>query len=98
MNLEFDSEDRSELLGFEEEHQEYVLSRLKELRSGPTSHEDSGLIQVGGRNLFKYVMKEGSRGGRDFRAVYDVEQDSIKIFAIFHRDEGYDKDEIEDRL
>jgi mRNA-degrading endonuclease RelE of RelBE toxin-antitoxin system len=98
MRVDFDPKAREELENLKKEHRAFVLTRIEELQENPTSHENSGLIRVGGRQVFKYVMKEGSKGGKDYRAVYDVEGQSVKIFAVFHRDEGYDKQLLDDRL
>jgi mRNA-degrading endonuclease RelE of RelBE toxin-antitoxin system len=98
MDLVVEPEAKEDLTRFEEEHQKYILNRLEELKDKATGHEDSNLIKVQGRSVFKYVMKEGGRGGRDFRAVYDIRNGEIRLVAIFHRDEGYDKEKLSNRL
>lgn len=98
MKVRIEPEAEEDLKQFGKEDQRYIRDRLLELEKRPTGHEDSDVIMVGGRQVLKYVMKSGTRGGRDYRAVYDIREGKIRVAAIFHRDEGYDKDEIEDRI
>lgn len=72
MNLEIDSEARKELNDFPQNHKEFIIEKFKELKRNPSGHENSGLIRVGGAQVFKFVMKQGSKGGKDYRAVYDI--------------------------
>lgn len=98
MKLEIKEKALQDISEIEKPAKDWIMNRLQDLESQPTSHPDSGLIRVKGRQLFKYVMKEGSKGGKDYRAVYDVRGQSINVLAIFHRDEGYDKKKLRDRL
>ncbi len=98
MELVVEPEAEDDLTQFKEEHQQYVLEQLKELKQSPTGHESSDTIRVKGRPVFKYKMKEGDRGGKDFRAVYDIIDSEVRVVAIFHRDTGYDKEELSERL
>lgn len=98
MHLIVEPEAEKDLKKFEEEYQNYILKRLEELEDKITKHDDSDNIQVNGRPVFKYVMKEGNKGGKDFRAVYDIRNNQIRVVAIFHRDEGYDKEKISKRI
>lgn len=98
MELIIEPEAEEDLKQLEKEYQKYIKERLQELKSKPTGHEDSDTIRIQGRQIFKYIMKEGSRGRKDFRAVYDIIDDQIRIVAIFHRDKGYNKEEINNRL
>ena len=87
-----------DLSGLNREQKKYVRERLEELEENPTGHEDSGLIRVRGRQVFKFVMKDGDRDELDFRAVYDIDGDSVRVHAVFHRDSGYDKEKLDRRL
>lgn len=98
MDLVVEPEAERDLKQFDTEYQSYILKRLKELEENPASHEGCDTIQVKGRPVFKYVMKQGSRGGKDFRAIYDILDSEIRVIAIFHRDKGYDKEEISERF
>ena len=45
-------------------------------------------------------MKGDKRSGKDYRAIYDInsEEKRIEIKAIFHRDKGYLKAQLSDRV
>jgi len=81
-----------------QEDRKYVKERLEDLSEAPTNNPDTDTIEIRGRTVFKYVMKEGSKGGKDYRAVFDIINSQIRITAIFHRDQGYDKQLISKRL
>jgi mRNA-degrading endonuclease RelE of RelBE toxin-antitoxin system len=70
MRVDFDPKAREELENLKKEHRAFVLTRIEELQENPTSHENSGLIRVGGRQVFKYVMKEGSKGVKDYSLIF----------------------------
>ncbi|MFB6158565.1 MAG: type II toxin-antitoxin system RelE/ParE family toxin [Candidatus Nanohalobium sp.] len=97
MKLNLHKKAVKEITELKPEHQQYIWEKLQELKKEPNSHENTGTIQVQGRTVFKYVMK-GEIGGKDYRAVYDIENSRIRIFAVFHRDQGYDKDKIARRF
>ena len=98
MDLIVEPEAEDDLKQFNEERQQYILDRLQELEEKATSHKDSDTIKVQGRTVFKYVMKEGKKGGKDFRAVYNIRNSEVRVVAILHRDEGYDKEKLSERL
>lgn len=79
--------------------QKFIWDELEKLKSDPTGHEYSQPIEVKDRAMFRYKIKKERRGGKiDHRAIYDIEDGKIKVIAIFHRDEGYDKEKISDRF
>lgn len=99
MDIRFTDEAENDIKQFEEEKQRYVVDRLSELKDNPVRHKDSGLIQVQGHQVFKYVMKENeTRGGKDFRAIYDVKGDYVQVIAVFNRDQGYNKENLSRRV
>ncbi len=98
MELDFDPEAADELREIKKEHREYITARLRELKEKPLEHQDSDNIQIRGRTVFRYTMKEGKKGGKDYRAVYDIVNQKVKILSIFHRDKGYQKNQIADRM
>lgn len=98
MDLIVEPEAEDDLKQFSQKHQQYILDCLHELEEQTTGHKDSDTIKVQGRTVFKYMMKEGKRGGEDFRAVYDIRKNEIRVVAILHRDEGYDEEKLSERL
>jgi len=98
MNIILEPEAEADLKSLEESHQKFVKERLQKLRDNPTGNSDSGLIKVDGGSVFKYVMKDKGRGGKDYRAVYDIVEKDVRIVAIFHRDKGYDKSTLSRRF
>jgi len=97
MKVKVEPEAVEDLKDLNKDQQNYIEQCLVELEENPTDHEDSGLIRVRGRQVFKFVMKEDA-DGFDFRAVYDIDDDTVRVYAVFHRDEGYNKEEINGRM
>lgn len=98
MDVKIKEEALKDLESFEDPHKDWILNKIEELSDKPTEHEKCGIIRVRGKQVFKYVMKQGSKGGKDYRAIYDIENGRVEIKALFHRDEGYDKQIINQRL
>jgi len=83
---------------FPEKVRKEVRSKIDQLKDNPTGHEDSKIIRVGKRQIYRLEIREERGGEVDHRAVYDIEDGKIRIFMVIDRDEGYDKDEIQERL
>jgi mRNA-degrading endonuclease RelE of RelBE toxin-antitoxin system len=98
MKIEFKEKALEDIEDLEEKRKDWILEKLGELTERPTGHPRSDVIRVKGNQMFKYVMKEGRKGGRDYRAIYDIEDRKIQIKAIFHRDQGYDKEKLSERI
>jgi mRNA-degrading endonuclease RelE of RelBE toxin-antitoxin system len=98
MKLEIMEKALQDISDLESPVRDWIMNSLQELESRPIAHPNSGLIRVKGQQVFKYVMKQGSKGGKDYRAIYDIEGEKIEVKAIFHRDKGYDKEELSDRV
>ncbi|MFB6158265.1 MAG: hypothetical protein ABEJ95_01245 [Candidatus Nanohalobium sp.] len=63
MEIIIEPEAEEDLKEIKEEHRPYIRNRLQELKQNPINREDSAYIRVKGREVFKYVMKQGSKGG-----------------------------------
>lgn len=98
MKIIVEPEAQSDIREHPETHQEFILNKLAELEQRPVGHENSDSIKIRNREVFKYVMKQGSKGGKDYRAVYDIIDGEIRVIAVFKRDTGYDKEKIHKRL
>ena len=98
MDIDISKASLKDLEKFDEDHQDWIFNKIEELANNPTNHESSGLVLISGAQVFKYVMKKGSKGGKDYRAIYNIENSKIKIKAIFHRDQGYDKQKLSERI
>lgn len=88
MELILEPEAEQDLERIKSEHQSFVKAKLEELEDKSTGHENSEYIRINQREVFKYVMKIGNRGGKDYRAIYDIIDNQIRIVAILHRDQG----------
>lgn len=97
MEVVIEPEAEEDLMMFESGHQRFIADKLNELKEEPVVHEDSDVIVVKGRQVFKYVMKE-DRGEKDYRAVYDIRDEKVRVIAVFHRDKGYNKDRLDGRI
>jgi len=97
MKIKLISEAKNDLKNMPKNHQEIVLEKLTELEDRPVGHKNTKLIHIKGYQLFRYKIKS-SRGDKDYRAVYDIEDGYVKVVAVFHRDEGYNKDSLDSRL
>ncbi|MDY6769137.1 MAG: type II toxin-antitoxin system RelE/ParE family toxin [Candidatus Nanohaloarchaea archaeon] len=98
MDVELHPAAADDLDRFDSAVAEQLKNRLRELENRPTDHHDSDLIQVRGRWLFRYRMKEEQGGDIDHRAIYDVHNGTVLVYAVFHRDRGYEKGEIDRRF
>lgn len=100
MKLKIKEEALRDIEDLDEDRREWIIERIEELKQTPTSHPESALIRVNDRDVYRYKMKEDKRGGKDYRAIYDInsEEKRIEIKAIFHRDKGYLKDRLSDRV
>jgi len=92
MQLEFTDEAQRDLEALNQPQLEAVKQKLAELREQPTSHDDAKLIRVHGRDLYRLAIKEERGGEIDHRAIYDIVDNTIRIYSIFPRDRGYDTD------
>jgi len=66
-----------------------IKEQLEALQRNPTSHEHAKLIRIQGRQLYRLKVKEGRSGRIDHRVIYDINDETIRIYSIFHRDHGY---------
>lgn len=98
MEIELHPEAAEELNSFDNQVSKELRNRLEELKENPASHENSKPIQVRGRPIFRYEMKDGRSDDIDHRAVYDIENGRIVVYAVFHRDQGYEKNSIDRRF
>ena len=88
--MKVDYLDRAEedLSHFDEEVEEIIRDKIEELEDEGTGHQDTKLIRVDERPVFR--LEIGERNEKvDHRAVFDIIKGEIKILAVIHRDEGY---------
>lgn len=98
MEVVYSPRAKEEIQSLPDKVKDRIREKIEELKDDPLRHEDSKIIHVQGRNVYRLKIKEKRGGKVDHRAIYDVENGRIRIYSIIHRDEGYDKDEISDRL
>lgn len=88
--MEVNCLDRAEedLSQFDDEVETTIRDKVDELEDEGTSHDDTKLIRVDERPVFR--LEVGERNEKiDHRAVFDIINGEIKILAVIHRDEGY---------
>ncbi|MFB6244953.1 MAG: type II toxin-antitoxin system RelE/ParE family toxin [Candidatus Nanohaloarchaea archaeon] len=98
MNVEFVDEAKKDLRDLNKKQLKAIRSKIRELRNNPTDHEDSKLIRIKGREIFRLEIKEERRGSVDHRAIYDIEDGKIRIYGIIYREPGYPEEEIARRF
>jgi len=98
MKIEFVEGAEKELKELEKEQLKIIRDKIKELKDEPISHEDSKLIQIKGRDIYRLEIKEERRGKIDHRAIYDIEKGKIRIYSVFYREPGYPDEEIAGRF
>ncbi|NMJ77168.1 hypothetical protein GLU64_02030 [Nanohaloarchaea archaeon] len=100
MDLILEPEAEEDLRDVKPEHREFIKKELEELSKEPSSHQNTKLIRIQGKHVYRYAMKKGKRGGKDYRAIYRINEtkDEIRVAAIFHRDKGYLKGQLSDRV
>jgi mRNA-degrading endonuclease RelE of RelBE toxin-antitoxin system len=99
LEIELHTQAKEELENFSPSVKEKIKAELRELEEKPTGHENSGTVEIKQRTVFRYVIKEGNRGGKiDHRAVYDIQNGKVIVYTVFHRDKGYQKNKIAKRF
>ena len=56
MKLEIKEKALDDISHLEQTEKDWIMDRLPELEDEATAHQDSGLIRVRGKQVFKYVM------------------------------------------
>jgi mRNA-degrading endonuclease RelE of RelBE toxin-antitoxin system len=98
MNVKLIDEAVNDLTSLTARQRQQVKERLHELEDGPLTHPDSSLFTKHGLELFRFKLKDALL---DHRAFFDLDGQTIIVLGIFHRDEAYTPDsldELEDRM
>lgn len=98
MNIEFVDGAERDLEELNKKQLRKIKTKILELEDDPTGHEDSKLIQIKGRDIYRLEIKEERSGEIDHRAIYDIENGKITIYSIIYRESGYPDGEIADRF
>jgi len=98
VKLVYSPEAKKEIKDFSPEVRDRVRSKFKEIKANPTGHEDVKLIQVKGSQIYRLKIKDSRGSEIDHRAVFDISKDKIRIYSVFKRDKGYQKEELEDKI
>lgn len=85
MNLEIREEAVEDLRGMEKQIQELLRDRIEELKRNPLG-DDSSLFRKQGLDLFRLKLK---REPLDHRVFYDIEDGTVSVYGVMHRDEAY---------
>ena len=87
-----------EISSFSEEVRDKIRSKIERLKNNPTGHENSKLIRIAGREIYRLEIRDSRGAEFDHRAVYDYENTKIRIYSVIDRDEGYDEDKISEEF
>ena len=87
-----------EISSFPKEVRDQIRNKIEELKNNPAGHEDSKLIRIAGREVYRLEIRDSRGAELDHRAVYDYENGKIRIYSVIDRDEGYDKEKISERF
>ena len=98
MNIEFVDGAEEDLRELNQKQLRIIKARIKELKDDPTGHDDSKLIRIKGRDIYRLEIKEERRGEIDHRAIFDIENGKIRIYSVFYREPGYPDEEIAERF
>ncbi|MFB6144663.1 MAG: type II toxin-antitoxin system RelE/ParE family toxin [Candidatus Nanohaloarchaea archaeon] len=98
MEIVFSPEAVEEIRSLPEDVRQKIMSGIEELKNNPTNHADAKLVQIDGKQVYRLKISEGRGEDLDHRAVFDIEDGKIRVYSVFHRDKGYDKDEIGERI
>lgn len=89
MEIKFTDEALQDLESLTPDQLAAVKNKLETLRENPTSHEDTKLIRVKDRDVYRLKVREQRGGEIDHRIIYDIQNGRIRIYSIFPRDHGY---------
>lgn len=98
MEVRYHSEAKEDLKEINQQARDRIKQKVKQLEEDPTGHEDTKLVQIKGRDIYRLEIKEKRRGSIDHRAIYDIEDGKIRIYSVFYREPGYPREEIASRL
>lgn len=87
-----------EISEFPNEVRDRIRKKIEELKDDPTGHEDSKLIRIAGREVYRLEIRDSRGSELDHRAVYDYENGKIRVYSVIDRDEGYDQENISERF
>jgi len=97
MKSEFTSQARKDLEKFNEKQLNAIKNKVEEIEEDPTG-ETSKLIRVAGREIYRVKIKQDRSGEIDHRIIYDIRDSKIVIYSVIDREEGYNKEELDNRL
>lgn len=89
---------KADLEEFSKRARNAIRTKIEELKENPTSHKDSKLIKIKGKEIYRLEIKEEREGEIDHRAIYDIKNSKIRIYSIIYREEGYQNGEISERF
>ena len=98
MNSEFTEEARKDLFALNKRQQTAIKRKVKEIEKDPTGHEESKIIRIGSRSIYRVKVKEERDAEIDHRIIYDLRDDKIIIYSIINRNQGYDKEDLKDKI
>lgn len=95
MKIELHEKAEEDINRFSDSIKNKIKSKLKQLEQEKAKHENSKIINVNQKQVFSHKIKNKTL---DHRATYDIKQEKIIIYTIFHRDKGYKKEKIARRF
>lgn len=98
MKIEFVDEAKNDLKDLTDKQLKIIKNKIQDLKNNPIGHEDSKLIQIQGRSIYRLEIKNKRGGEIDHRAIYDIESNKIRIYSIIYRESGYPDERIAERF
>lgn len=91
MKIEWHPEARNDLERFPPDIQREILNRVGTLRDSPLG-ENTSLVSKQGLDIFRLKLKNDEL---DHRVYYDLEDGTIIVLGVEHRDTAYTTESIE---
>jgi len=86
MELEIKERILEDIDELDEDIKKWIFDELKELENKPVNHKDSKLIRIKDNNILRYRMKAQNKADKNFKAIYRILKDEIRIVSILCRD------------
>ena len=91
MEISFTEEAKKCLEEISEKHSKKVLEKITQLKKNGFDNEDLKLIRTEDHGeIWRLKVKDGNKGGLDYRVFIDYIDSGFLILSILHRDNAYE--------
>lgn len=91
MRISFTEEAKTSLEEISEKHRRTIIEKIQELKKDGFDNSDLKLIRTDQHgDIWRLKVKEGNKGGLDYRVFIDYIDSCFVILSVLHRDNAYE--------